>query len=1174
MKELTLSFTGTDSVTVRFSDESTAPMAFTHTLSDQDREDIRGCLDSYDTQDTTNRDDARADRIAGQRLSWGESLYDAVFQDGHAGRLFQAFYDTLNNDHGVMTIDTCEATVLSLPWEFLARDGRHLVHENPTISIRRKLTGVGERLPDPPESGFFGRTVELRNIERHFISGARCITMTGFGGQGKTTLAAEAGRWLLCTGMFESCCFISFATYQGVDPVAFCTRALSDILYRNLMDAQTVIEALTDRPTLIILDNVESLNNDSGDLQTALLDATAAWSRAGQSRVLITTRQNRLAYPDYPEAGQTVHRYLDLGGLAEKDAVAYVSALWRLPPDPAPGIHVPERHGLVKLFNRVAGHPMCVRILAYQLKSRTVADVDNRLEALLAEAHGTGPETNLRVCLDLSLERLSSQMAALLRSLGVFQGGAMEDVLLQVTGLAPANENMEMAKSRKMLEALKTKNPVTIARAMGMNIPDGTTLPDDLVQQLLDNVDETIVTLEKERASHTPTDQGSSVDEANWPTLRDFLEAIGLIRMEPLAEVGASHVSFHPALAQALWERILEPEREIFLKRHRAVYYQLAKSLHDLNPQEPHITRMVAKCELPNLLVAVRASFSAGDDHAVDFVDRITTFLGDFGFLMDRDDLNRLAEEVAKPGTPVWFLSRSNKGEALFHAGRYAEAEAEFRAILEILEHGESYERCVTLGRLGQCLERSARPEDAVAVFHQGLAMVETLEQNPHVRHLTGNLQGDLGNSLMSKGDYPGARAAYETSLSIKKDMGDARGMAALAGQLGTLAGVEGDFTEAERRYKEALKGFQRLKEPAHEAVAHHQLGNVYKEAKRYDKAEAAYRESARIEESQGDLIGAAGTYTNLAVTMIAAERPAEAETWFRRAMGHLEHSGQKKALSDVISNLAALLQADPNRLDEARTLAEQALAIRKTMKSGAAEIWKTYHILAEVTDKQGQAEDAREYRRLSRESRDGFMGTQHQVRPILLQFKPVIQKVVAACEGDDDARRQVEERMDSFRKGKWKIVDAIHAIWAGERDEDTLIKPVDYQDGIIIRAILATLRGEDVFSAPENDEKEPEIQDDDSPIQQLALGAALPVLKPEARAQAEPWLAQLISGGGKALAEAIKRLWNGESNRGALCKDIGPKEQAVINQALHWIEHPKELVQFMERSKGHHRDR
>jgi CHAT domain len=58
-------------------------------------------------------------------------------------------------------------------------------------------TSVGlktrDNLPRPQEAGFFGRQKELWDIERWFSAKTRRISITGFGGQGKTCLAVEAG---------------------------------------------------------------------------------------------------------------------------------------------------------------------------------------------------------------------------------------------------------------------------------------------------------------------------------------------------------------------------------------------------------------------------------------------------------------------------------------------------------------------------------------------------------------------------------------------------------------------------------------------------------------------------------------------------------------------------------------------------------------------------------------------------------------------------------------------------------------------------------------------------------------------------------------------------------------------------------------------------------------------
>ncbi len=65
-------------------------------------------------------------------------------------------------------------------------------------------------LPDEPLHGFHGRSRELLALERALADHA-VVVLHGFGGLGKTTLAAEAGRWFSRTGRFPGgAAFVSF----------------------------------------------------------------------------------------------------------------------------------------------------------------------------------------------------------------------------------------------------------------------------------------------------------------------------------------------------------------------------------------------------------------------------------------------------------------------------------------------------------------------------------------------------------------------------------------------------------------------------------------------------------------------------------------------------------------------------------------------------------------------------------------------------------------------------------------------------------------------------------------------------------------------------------------------------------------------------------------------------
>jgi len=237
-----------------------------------------------------------------------------------------------------------------------------------------ETTAPRTNLPAGPESGFFGRRSELWDIERGFAAKARRITLTGFGGQGKTALALEAGRWLTRTGLFESAVFVDYSRVQAADAVAVAVSHIGTVLGESLPDAGAAEQALKRTATLVILDNLESL---AAEPLRELLAAANGWSESGGTRVLLTTRTPDFGHPDYRIEGTNVHRRILLAGLGRRkapdDALEWFAELAKLPP--APEVPSPSREALIELFDRVRFHPLSIRVLAQQLKTRRPAEL-------------------------------------------------------------------------------------------------------------------------------------------------------------------------------------------------------------------------------------------------------------------------------------------------------------------------------------------------------------------------------------------------------------------------------------------------------------------------------------------------------------------------------------------------------------------------------------------------------------------------------------------------------------------------------------------------------------------------------------------------------------------------------------------------------------------------------
>lgn len=921
-------------------------------------------------------------------------------------------------------------------------------------------------LPKAPEAGFFGRRRYLWHIECWFADQTRRITLTGFGGQGKTALALEAGRWLTRTGLFQAAVFVDYSRVQARDAVAVAVSNIGAALGQTILDAAAATSALKQTPTLLILDNLEALAPES---LRELLDTAVPWSETGGSRVLCTTRRPEFGHAAYQVAGTNTHRRIVLDGLGSRqapdDALEWCTVLMKLPP--APTVPAPRREAIVEVFDRVRFHPLSIRVLAQQLKARRPAELGERLEQLLATAGNPRDEAgdksasgnpqsgiadtpaSLIASLRLSLDQLDPAARAILPGLGVFQGGALEGELLAIVGLGDP-----YAKQRKQLT-----EQLAAADNGRVRTSDGKAMPPDIVAKLKARW--------REELAQVPLPPATSP----WPALRRQLEAAALIQPESLEGVPMPFLRFHPTLAPMLWLGMSEDERTRLSVAHRRRYCRLSKYLYQEDNRNPRQARAIAQSELPNLLHAVHAALDAGDPDAVDFVDNVNRFLGFFGLKQEAERLLSKAQAAAEVGSQAWFLAQSNRGEQLRTSGHVAEAKAVFEDILRQLGDTPSHERAVTLGNLGRCRNAGGHPGLAIEEYRKAISVLQGLDPTDAVKREHGAFITDLADALAAEGKYAEARQAYGDALAIAEDVKHMRTPGVILAQLGKLALLErrdGWFAEAVTRYRAALAFFQQLHEPASEAMQRHQLGVAFQLAQQWDDAEPHYREAARIREELGAISGANGaatTWNQLAMVCKNAGRPDAAESWYRKAIASFRTVQDSLSLAVALTNLANLLHTRAGRLAEARQLAEEALAIKQSLDSGAAEIWKTYGLLAaiaekeraESTDAHREAEltaQARDGRRLARDAKLAFPGTRQELQPHL----PLISVTIVALQ-DPKYRPDLDRILTGKEQQGWtNLVAAIRRILAGERDADDLCATLDLGDAMMVETILRGL--------------------------------------------------------------------------------------------------------------------
>jgi tetratricopeptide (TPR) repeat protein len=904
------------------------------------------------------------------------------------------------------------------------------------LALRDPLAPGG--LPGEPIHGFHGRARELLALERAFAD-HRVVVLHGFGGQGKTTLAADAGRWFHRTGRFPGgAAFVSFehggSLQQLCSWVAQAVSGDPDALLGAADPVARVGELLREHPALLILDNFESALGSAPLLPTdelrAVLDAVWSWAGGAEaarrrgdeaqsgSRVLITTRDTNVG--DVRFRPSRLCRHVPLGGLARDDALQLAAAVLDDHGIARDAIRLEE---LTELVENLGGHPLSLNLALPHLRDMAPAALAEGFEKLLPGfTQGAAQQRNesLAVSLEFSLRRLGQATRDALPDLAVFQGGAMEYDILAIT----------------------------------------------------------------------------QIDAELWKTARAELEGAALITVEPIQNIDSSFLRFHPTLAPYLAAQLPAERRAALETRFWQEYHKTANQLYQLDTQHPHEARAIARRELPNMARALDLTLAAGaHDEVMVFVDRIARFLDNFGRWRERDELQRKIAAIQFDGaggiTKAEYLRLNGRGEALRQAGRAVEAEKLFRDLLTRLEAGaaydSSYDQAYLLWNLGRCLAAQGRPVQAIEQHRRALAGLEVLSAtDTAVKQMIGAVHTDLADLHTVLGHYDDAENEYKAALVIDEKLGDDRGKGVDLGQLGSLALRRGDLAEAGRRYAEALETFQRLGEPGMEAVAWHQLGIVAQQARNWGQAERCYRESVRICEQIRDLPQLAKSFNQLALVAKSAGRLDEAERWYLRASEVYEELQSSYEQSVVLSNLANLY-LDQGQLDQAERYARRAAAIKETLDL-SAEPWATYNILAGIATARGRAAEAADWQRKEQDSYGAYAGAAHAIR----NWQPVIVNIVELCRANAQPEGDLAAFLDQMgNTNDWRnAVAVIRRILAGERDIEKLRGELDSTDFVIVHTILAQLGGAvptPAAPAPaQQSQPQPEAQQEGITLEQL----------------------------------------------------------------------------------------
>lgn len=380
------------------------------------------------------------ERAAGQ-------LMTAQFVSGRpadAVELYRSFRERLADELGVDPTPWLQQRYQDL----LRQDGQVLAQprepgdrrpeEQPSperIDGRDEGVALGGSLPREPTS-FVGRDAEVTAVAELAASGA-LVTLTGPGGVGKTRLAAAVAESL--SERFDEQIVVELAPVRDPSSLDAAVAGACGVVPGAGGTRARLVEALSDRSLLLVLDNCEHLLPEVATLVGDLI-------RRCRSLTVLATSRERLAVDGehlwpVPPLDAPSDADSSLSSIAAAPAVTLFCDRARAA-DPAFALTADNAEAVAEICRRLDGIPLALELAAARVTAFPVeelaARLDERFGLLTAGPRREGGRhRTLRDVVAWSYDLLDQGEARLFERLSVFAGGFTLAAAEEVAGSEP-----------------------------------------------------------------------------------------------------------------------------------------------------------------------------------------------------------------------------------------------------------------------------------------------------------------------------------------------------------------------------------------------------------------------------------------------------------------------------------------------------------------------------------------------------------------------------------------------------------------------------------------------------------------------------------------------------------------------------------------------------------------
>jgi predicted ATPase/DNA-binding SARP family transcriptional activator len=630
-------------------------------------------------------------------------------------------------------------------------------------SIRESRAEIPPAQPRPPAwptplTRFFGREAEIERLQQMVcVEGTRLVTLTGSGGAGKTRLAL-ASRLKDTFG--DTAAFIPLA---DLDDARMIPTAIADALRlphtADRPPLEQVVSALTGRPALLVLDNLEHLQPDASPLIRELLE------RLPTLVVLATTRQRlgldgereiSVTSLPLPETTATLEQIL-----ATPSARLFIDRARSVRPqfDLTPA----NAEAVARICARLDGIPLALELCAAWAQTLTPAQMldklTRRFDLLVSRRADIPPRhRTMRAAIEYSYLQLPPDLQHLFSRLSVFRGGWTLEAAEAVCG----TEAQDMLSLLAALTEMRERSLI-VAEEVGDSTDEPT-----MRYRILDTLQEfaweqlSLADLTARRRAHLAfflrMAEGETTKKERWAA-----------RLAPEQE------NLRAALAWSLEDR--DTVRGLRLATALTSYWSIRGPL-----QEGYdwLRRLLARVE------------QEGVEDKDDLLANSWGALGHLAWAQGDFTSARVAHERA---LALRRISGYSITESLYRLGITAYRQDDYETAQVYLEESLALSEAqddqagisrvlLNLGNIAYERQDHARAE---TFFEQTLAIERTLGNRDRV---AGGLN-NLALTAIAAADYPKAVALLEDALAIRHELTDHYGAATVLVSLATAARLQ-----------------------------------------------------------------------------------------------------------------------------------------------------------------------------------------------------------------------------------------------------------------------------------------------------------------------------------------------------------------------------------------------